>query len=105
MKYDSIEINGKDYRIEFNWNTIVNFIDADNLTLADLDRLGTMSPRQITNLIWCALKEGCRLEKVEFPFSVEDLGAVLGVETITEILKIYTRQTSTSVVVVKTKKK
>lgn len=105
MKYDVVEINEKQYRIEFNWNTIVDFIDRSGMTLADLDKFGTMSPRQITTLIFCAIKEGCRIEKIEFPFTPEDMGAALGVSEISDILKMYTRQTSSSGTVPKSKKK
>jgi len=105
MKHDAIEINGITYRIEFNWNTISEFIESTGLSLADLDKMGTMTPRQITSLIYCAIKEGCRMDGIEFPFTMADFGAAIGVNEISEILKIYTRQTSVSVATVKPKKK
>ena len=105
MKYDSIEINGTDYRIEFNWNTVCNFIENENKTLADLDRLNEMTPRQITSFIYEAIKEGCRMENVSFPFTLQDFGAMIRIQEIAEILKIYTKQTSVPVSVIKTKKK
>lgn len=105
MKHDSIEINGEEYRIEFNWNTVCNFIESQNKTLADLDKLNEMTPRQITAFIFEAIIEGCRLQNVTFPFTIEDFGAAIGFNEVAEILKIYTRQTSVPASVVKAKKK
>jgi hypothetical protein len=94
MKYDSIEINGKDYRIEFNWNTVCNFIEKEKKTLADLEKLNELPPRQITCLLWCGMVEGCRLEGIDFPFTVDDFGAALTVNDIADIFNIYRRHTS-----------
>lgn len=105
MKFDSIEIGSQSYRIEFNWNTISEFLETENKTLADLDKMAQMSAKQITRLIWCGLREGCRLNGNDFTLTVEDVGAMLNMNTITEILKIYTRHTTSSVATVKPKKK
>lgn len=94
MKFDSIEINGKDYRIEFNWNTVCNFIERENKTLADLEKLNEMTPKQITSLLYSGMLEGCRMEGVSFPFSLDDFGAALSVTDIADILNIYRRHTS-----------
>ena len=51
MKHDVVEINGKPWRVEFNWNTIAAFLEANNLELSAVDELQKMKPSQITSLI------------------------------------------------------
>ena len=95
MKNDFIEINEKQYRVEFNWNSITDFLESENLNLTDADDLKQLKPRQITGLIYAGIIEGCRIEKTEFPFSKLDFGAVLSPSDVGELLLIYQRQTAT----------
>lgn len=105
MKHDHIEINGKSYRIEFNWNAISDFCRREGLILSDLDDLAKCTPAQITSLIHSGITEGCRLEKTDFPYSELDLGAMLNPASIREITTIYTRQVQAEGLSVHAKKK
>lgn len=105
MRHDHVEIDDKCYRIEFNWNTVTNFLEDEGKTLADLENMGNLTAKSITRLVYNAIQEGCRLEGIAFPFTVEDLGAALGAHEIAEILKIYHRQTANPNAKVKAKKK
>jgi hypothetical protein len=89
MKYDYLEINGQKCRIEFNWNTISNFLEDNGLELSAMDELAKMKPSQITQLIHSALKEGARMEKKEFPYSASDVGAGLSIADVNDVLTIF----------------
>lgn len=92
MKKDTVEINGTDYRIEFNWNAVSNFLEDEGIEVEDLDKMGKLKPSQITKLIFHGIKEGARLQGKELPFTPLDLGAALNVQSIADILTIYRRQ-------------
>lgn len=89
MKNDVVEINRKPWRIEFNWNTIAAFLEANNLELAAVDELQQLKPSQITDLIFEGLKEGARIEGKEFPYSAKDVGAAISVNDIAALLTIF----------------
>ena len=50
MKHDTIQINNQVYRVEFNWNATVDFLETENLALTDVDSLNSLKPSQITTL-------------------------------------------------------
>lgn len=102
MKHDHIEINGLNYRVEFNWNAITDFLESENLQLTDADNLKELKPRQITGLIYAGVVEGCRLDGTAFPFTKLDFGASITPQMVGELLLIYTRHTSTNSVSKKT---
>jgi len=89
MKNDYLELDGDKCRIEFNWNTISNFIEQNGLELSALDDFKEMKPSQITKLIHHALLEGARLDEKKFDYSADDVGAALSVEDIKDILVIF----------------
>jgi hypothetical protein len=103
MKRDCIEISGKEYPVEFNWNTTANFLDNEGLKLAQADDLRNLKASQITGLIYEGVREGCRMHKIDFPFSKEDFAALLQPKNVTDLLTIYAKQTSSPLLVVKKK--
>jgi hypothetical protein len=92
MRNDYIEINGKKFRIEFNWNAISSFIEDNNLSLSSIDELDNLKPSQITSLIFNAIKEGARIENIPFNFNEKDVGASLSLKNISDILVVFNRQ-------------
>jgi len=80
--------------VEFNWNAITDFLETEELGLADIDDLRTLKPSKITALIYAAVKEGARMQKKDFPFSVKDFGAVIGVAEVTAMFQIFRAQTA-----------
>jgi len=94
MKNDYIEIDGKKYRVEFNWNAITDFLESEGLKLTDADDLKQLKPRQVTGLIFAGVVEGCRMDAIEFPFSKLDFGAMISPPQVGELLLIYQRHTS-----------
>lgn len=105
MKHDTIEINGTPYRIEFNWNAIVAFLEEEDLQLSAIDDLTALKPSQITNFIFQAVKEGARMENADFPFDVKQFGAAIGIADVGKLLVVFQRQAAGNNTVEKTKKK
>ena len=105
MIADYVEIDGKDYRIEWNWNTVTNFLQTSGRELADIDRIAGMNPEDITRFIHCALVEGSRLDGVEFPFTAEEVGGMMEVQDIPVALGIYQQQIANKTSRMKVKKK
>lgn len=94
MKNDYIEIGDKKYRVEFNWNTIVEFLESEELTLNDVDNLKNLRPGQITGLIYAGVREGCSMDNTEFPYSKTEFSRMITPVSVGELLLIYTRQTT-----------
>jgi hypothetical protein len=92
MKHDKIQINDKQYRIEFNWNALANFLEAENLKLSEIDKLEELSAKMVTALIYEGVKEGARMQGDEFNFTKEDFGANISTTDVAAMLMIYRRQ-------------
>lgn len=92
MKKDHIQIGGKNYRVEFNWNAITDFLEREELSLDMVDDLRTLKPSKITGLIYAGVCEGCRLDEQVFPFSKLEFGAMVTPPIVGELLLIYRRQ-------------
>jgi len=105
MQHDTITINDTDYRVEFNWNATVDFLEAEKISLTDADKLDNLRPSQITAMIYYGVKEGARLQEKEFPFTVKEFGAALGFADVAALLEIFRAQTSLKTAEVKKKKK
>lgn len=105
MKHDAIEINGKRYRIEFNWNAISCFLDATGLGLESLEDPSKMKPSEITELLFQSVVEGCRMDQEDFPFNKVDFGAALDLLTIAGMMKVFTNQVQSNTTLVIPKKK
>jgi len=84
-KYDRIQIGRKQYRIEFNVNSLFNFMEFHDMKFWDMKDLDNVNPAQIVTYFYEAIKEGCRLENKKFPYSREDFAAMLSPESIAEI--------------------
>lgn len=89
MKNDYLILDGEKCRIEFNWNAVSDFLEENGLELSAMDQLVKMKPSQITNLIHHALIEGARLDKKEYKFSSKDVGSVLSITDVSNILIIF----------------
>lgn len=96
MKNDYIEISGKKYRVEFNWNAITDFLELEGLSLSDVDNLKDLKPRQVTGLIFSGVVEGCYLDNIEFPYTKREFGTMINPTHVGELMLIYSRQTSAS---------
>ena len=92
MKKDYIEINGKRFRVESNWNALTSFLDAVGRdTLDELSRINTIRPSELTALMAACIEEGERLDGRDGAPSAKDLGAIITPDDVREFLTIYVR--------------
>lgn len=91
---DCVEIDGKEYRIEYNFNAIAEFLEMTGRSLGDLTDLGEISAKEMLTLIWCGISEGERLEGRKMEIGRDELGAVIGPEDIKIALDILSKHFS-----------
>ena len=95
MKKDYIEIAGRRFRVESNWNALTAFLDAVGRdTLDELSRINTIRPSELTALMAACIEEGERLDGRDGAPSAKDLGALITPDDVREFLNIYVRQSS-----------
>ena len=105
MKKDYIEIGGKTYRVESNWNALIAFLCAvgrDDIT--QLTKIKSIRPSEIMPLMAACIAEGERLDGKEGSPTAMDLGAVATPEDVREFMSIYARQSEPKVNVEQPKK-
>ena len=95
MKKDYIEIAGKRYRVESNWNALTAFLDAvGRNTLDELSKIDAIRPSELTAMMAACIAEGQRLDGSKDCPSALDLGAVIKPDDVREFLEIYARQSN-----------
>ena len=95
MKKDYIEIAGKRYRVESNWNALTAFLDSvGRNTLEELSKIDSIKPSELTALMAACIAEGQRLDGSKDAPSALDLGAVITPEDVRRFLDIYVRQSN-----------
>ena len=98
MVKDFIEINGRRYRVEVNWNATTAYLQAVGRdTLEELAKIDTFRPSELTALMAACIAEGERLEGHKNVPSALDLGAAITPAHVAEFLQIYVRQSSPQV--------
>lgn len=106
MTADYIEIDGRKYRVEANWNAMVAFLAATGRDTWDgLVSFDHVLPSDLAPLAAACINEGERIDGHECHFSAEDIGALLSVRLVSDFLPIYTRQASPDVPVEEGSKK
>ena len=95
MKKDYIEIMGKRFRVESNWNALTAFLEAvGRNTLDELSRIDTIRPSELTALMAACIAEGERLDGRDGAPSALDLGAVISPDDVRVFMDIYVKQSS-----------
>ena len=95
MKKDYIQISGKRYRVESNWNALTAFLDSvGRNTLEELSKIDSIKPSELTALMAACIAEGQRLDGSKDAPSALDLGAVITPEDVRRFLDIYVRQSN-----------
>ena len=105
MKKDYIEIAGKTYRVESNWNALIAFLCAvgrDDIT--QLSKIKSIRPSEIMPLMAACIAEGERLDGKDGAPTALDLGAVVTPDDVHEFMDIYARQSEPKVKVEQPKK-
>ena len=95
MKKDYIEIGGKRYRVESNWNALMAFLEAvGRNTIDELSKIGDIRPSELTALMAACIAEGERLDGRDGAPSALDLGALVTPAKVREFLDIYALQSA-----------
>lgn len=98
MKKDYIEIAGKRYRVESNWNALTAFLEAvGRNTLEELSKIDSIKPTELTAMMAACISEGQRLDGSKDVPSAMDLGAVITPDDVRTFLDIYVRQSNPQV--------
>ena len=98
MKKDYIEIAGKRYRVESNWNALTAFLEAvGRNTLEELSKIDSIKPTELTAMMAACIAEGQRLDGSKDVLSAVDLGAVITPDDVRTFLDIYVRQSNPQV--------
>lgn len=94
MTTDYITIDGRQYRVEVNWNAIVAFLESRGTdSLASLSEIDKLRVSDVAPLMAAAINEGERLDGRESKLTGLDLGAMPGfMGAVPEFLRIYGRQ-------------
>ena len=92
MKNDTVEINGKPYRVEFSWGAITRFLEDKNLDLSAIDNLKTMKPTEIGSLIYYGFLAGADLDGETFPWEENEIMNALPIPVVTGLTKVLQRQ-------------
>lgn len=90
-----IDIDGRKVRIEFNWNTVIEYLDRCAIDLNKFYALATsggITPRHIRQLAWSGAIEGERLDGRELGFDELEFGAKLYPSQINQIMEIFGEQ-------------
>ena len=95
MKKDYIEISGKRYRVESNWNALTAFLEAvGRNTLDELSKIDSIRPSDLTALMAACIAEGERLDGRGDTPTALDLGAIITPDDVRAFLDIYVRQSN-----------
>lgn len=85
-KNNTVIINGVAYNPKFNFNVLAQFCDQNSISLNEISKLQDLSLSQLFDLCWFGLKEGCRIQGKECPFSSHDIGT-FSTDTIKELIE------------------
>lgn len=95
MEKDYIEIGGRRYRVEVNWNATTAFLVAVGRdTLEELSRIENFRPSELTALMAACIAEGERLDGRGDAPSAVDLGAVVTPSDVADFIRVYVRQSA-----------
>lgn len=95
MNKDYIVIDGKEVRVEVNWNALTAFLDATGRNTMDgLSDLAVMKPTDIAPLMAACVNEGERLDGREAGYTGLQIGELCGIAEMAQFISIYTGQTS-----------
>lgn len=95
MEMDYIEIKGRRYRVETNWNALTSFLAAVGRdTIDELSKIQGIRPSELTALMAACIEEGERLEGRGDTPSAKELGAMITPEDVKTFFDIYIRQSN-----------
>lgn len=73
-----VKVNGKEYPVKYGFNALRLFSNQTGIALDQLAQLqDSMSIDYAIALIWAGLKDGARVEKIEFNMTLDDVADLL----------------------------
>lgn len=92
---DSITLlDGRTFRVEVNWNAIVQFLEASNRddvrALADF---ASLKPSDLAGLLAAGINEGSRLDGDPMHFTADEIGSLVDIGIMAQFIEIFTSQT------------
>lgn len=88
---DFCEINGREYRVEFNFNAIGDFCAIKGVGLEIFEKFGELGINDFILLFHCGIVEGERLEGRDCELTLRDLGAALTADDLEHVAEIINR--------------
>lgn len=95
LKPEYLDINGRKLRVEVNWNTICDFSFLTGVDFNDFCQMasdGKVTPKDLRTMLYCAIKEGERMDGRPFELTELDLGEGIRPGIIIMFVEIFTRQ-------------
>lgn len=76
MIIKEINIGGQPRPVSYGFNALAKFQEMSGLSLAELTSLNasSMGLKSMIQFAWVGLYDGARKAKMEFPFTIEDVG-------------------------------
>lgn len=106
MRADYLDLNGKQVRVECNWNALVSFLEASGQNdMSALANLAQLRPSDVAGLMAACINEGERIEGRESNYTAESIGQTASYAAIGEFLAIYVRQSTPATKAKEVKKK
>ena len=88
---DFVEIDGRQYRVEFNFNAIGDFCAIKGAGLDVFERFSELGINDLILLFHCGIVEGERLEGRDCDLTLRDLGAVIDASDFEHVAEIIER--------------
>lgn len=93
MIKEYINLDGKKYRVEANWNAVADFCRRKGVVnLTQLDILSRIGIDDVLTLMSCCIKEGERLDGKDFDLTEQDLGSLANASVVSEFITMYVQQ-------------
>ena len=74
MESQKISVNGVEHPVKYGFNALRIFCEVSDLELQDLAKIeSNMTMTHAVNLVWAGLKDGARVEKIEFTMTPDDV--------------------------------
>jgi len=99
MEKSYIEIAGKRYRVECNWNAYAEFLRMSGRdSMSELVAVvGELRPSDTAGLMAASINEGERLDGRESHWTAESIGETANVLEIAQFIRIYSDQATAKI--------
>jgi len=92
MNTQQIKVGEKLYPVKYGFNALRIFCKESGIELQDIEKIAqSMSLDHAINLVWAGLKDGARVEKIEFDLTIEDVADMMDEDNtvITQCMELF----------------